>query len=972
MIHTIGNRIRSALAWLARASWRHPFVIVFAFVLAILFSLDATRHHLRIDSSTEDMLSDRLAFRQIHQDFRQAFPALARNIVIVVDSDNADRAQDAAASLLDALEETATRPSSAIQSVFGAQDHPFFRRNGLLYLDTDALRDLSDRLARAQPLLGHLVANPSLDGVFSALELALAQDNAPVVTDFIAALNQSFDAAKMPDRVDTPFSWNVLLAADLGLDRADNGEPTTRRFILVRPVIDFTSLDPADKAIATIRKIATDAENRYGVTIRLTGAIVMEEEEYASVFQSVRVAAVISFIFVLLIVIWALGSSRLIAASMLTLLAGLSLTFGFATLSVGRLNLISVAFSVLYIGLAIDFALQFCLRYREEWQNDAHDSHTDNKGHRIIDATATGVALPIFLAAVAAAIGFLSFLATDYIGLSELGIIAGGGMMIALFTTFTILPALIRLFDGKPSANNKGQSKKIRTNMPDRRNPGSPTYFYLFGDACATWINAHYRWIIVVTFAVLAALVPEASRLRFDADPINLKDPSSPSVQTARDIRNASPLSEHSAVAVTDNIAAATDLAQRFENLETVDYAVSPHQWIPQDQAEKREIIADTALFLLPTLLAGDGVDRPNRNIDRELSARRLRGAIDAYLKADNKHRINGMAHPQKDTGIKGIKNPNRPLRDHLRRLRDHLDRLPTTTDKNHHDTKNADTIDGKAVLQRDSKNSDAIDGKAVLQRVEDHILAGMAGRLDRLAQSLSPDDDITLATLPPMIRERIVAKDGRALVRVYPSTRLAGREELEHFVNDIRGQFPRVTDTPVVIFEAGNIVLNAFIKAGILAVSINLILVWIAVRSAIHTLFVFVPLVCAALAGAALAALWDIPINFANLIALPLLFSLGISYGIYIVLRFRTVGQIRPLILSSTPRAVFFSAATTVASFASLMVATHTGIASMGQLLTISLLCATFFTLVLLPALLAATHQNDRHRPMKPHRQSR
>src|SRR6185312_2101639 len=189
-----------------------------------------------------------------------------------------------------------------------------------------------------------------------------------------------------------------------------------RRFVGVDPVLGFSSLDPGQKADSSIRKAAADLhlKERFQARVRLTGTVPMGDEEFSTVQQGASVN-IIGTIVIVLIILWlALKSKRIIAAVFINLFAGLAITAALGLLMVGALNMISVAFAVLFVGLGVDFAIQFCVRYRAE-----RFACPDLK--EALGRAASEIGVPLTLAAAAVAAGFLSFLPTDYRGLSELG-----------------------------------------------------------------------------------------------------------------------------------------------------------------------------------------------------------------------------------------------------------------------------------------------------------------------------------------------------------------------------------------------------------------------------------------------------------------------------------------------------------------------------------------------------------------------
>jgi hypothetical protein len=239
------------------------------------------------------------------------------------------------------------------------------------------------------------------------------------------------------------------------------------------------------------------------------------------------------------------------------------------------------------------------------------------------------------------------------------------------------------------------------------------------------------------------------------------------------------------------------------------------------------------------------------------------------------------------------------------------------------------------------------------LEDLEALLLFSLPERLKKLRQSLDARE-VTVEDLPELLRQRKIAADGRTLVEVFPSESLTSNDALKRFVTAVRRVAPNATEDPVILLEGGDAVTTAFRQAGIFSLAAITVLLLIVLQSVIDTLLVLFPLALAAVFTASSSVILGVPFNFANIIAIPLLFSLGVAYGIYLVLRERSADSIADVMTTSTPRAILFSALTTMCSFGTLAISSHLGTASMGQLLTISLTLALVCTLVVLPCLLA------------------
>jgi hypothetical protein len=240
--------------------------------------------------------------------------------------------------------------------------------------------------------------------------------------------------------------------------------------------------------------------------------------------------------------------------------------------------------------------------------------------------------------------------------------------------------------------------------------------------------------------------------------------------------------------------------------------------------------------------------------------------------------------------------------------------------------------------------------GTALLPPMRETLLPGLQQRLAKLAVLLQAKP-VTLEDLPPELRQGWIAADGRARVEVFPRGDARDHDTLERFVVALRTVAPNATGTPVTIQEAGRLISGAFVEAGIVAVAAITVLHVLVLRRVREVALVIAPLLLAAALTLAITVVAGVPLNYANIIALPLLLGIGVAFDIYFVMNWRA-GQSHHL-QSSTARAVVFSALTTMSAFGSLALSRDPGTSEMGQLLTISLACTLFCTLIVLPALL-------------------
>jgi len=852
--------LRSAIIRIVDGSARHPaWVIALALVLSALSAVYAGRN-FAIKTDINELISPDLPWARHVQQFLRAFPQ--REILVVVDAPTPELVERAADRLQDALEAN----PGLFPAVRQPQGGSFFARNGLLYLPTDEVRRAADGLTQADYLIGTLAADPSLRGALEALSLGLMgvrrkdiglDDMALTLTmaaDTLEAVLAGHPAA---------FSWRVLTSNK----PAEPGD--LRRLIEVQPQLDYAALEPGRAATDAIRQaadrlnLATDDLAR----VRVTGLIPMDDDEFASVKQNAGLNAT-GTLLALLVILWlALRSARIIVAVVVSIAIGLAISVAWGLILVGALNLISIGFFVLFVGLGVDFGIQLSVRYRAE-------RHECDDLRAALHSAAVKAGGPLALAAGATAVGFASFLPTDYRGLSELGQIAGSGMIIAFLVTITVLPALLALL-GPPAEPR-------------------PVGFAALAPLDAS-LQRHR--IAVVALTVLGVLVaaPLLFFLPFDFNPLHLRSPTVESVATYLELRKDPQLGVNSIEIIEPNLAAADAVAQRLSQLPQVAQATTLSSLVPDDQDEKLSLIREAAATIGPSLKPTETIPPPTD--EEKIEA--LTATADSLTKIA--------------AGAQG------PGAEAARRLSRALSRLA-----------GADP--------------------AVRARAEAAIVEPLRLSLEQLGQQLEPQK-ISVETLPPDIAREWISDDGHARVRVLPKGDPDKTEVLRDFVTSVLAVEPNATGEAVALYESGNTVVRAFVEAGIFALSAIALLLWITLRRIGDVLLTLVPLVIAGVVTLELCVIIDLPLNFANIIALPLLLGVGVAFKIYYIMAWRA-GK-TALLQSVLTRAVTYSAMTTATAFGSLWMSSHPGTSSMGKLMALALLCTMAAAVLFQPALM-------------------
>jgi hopanoid biosynthesis associated RND transporter like protein HpnN len=558
---------QALMAWVDAVQRRPLRAVVGVLVLAGL-GLAHAAANLGIQGETSVLFSDRLPFKQAEASYYGAFPNQYENMFVVVDGPTPEAAGAAAEALTRRLREA----TGTIEMAFLPGGGAFFEQHAFLYLETAELEDLADELAEAQPYLAELARDGSLHALASLLArgaraLREGDVESERLVPILVRTREAIDA-QLAGR-DYALSWSEVLS-----DREIEGDPRSR-VIFVQPRLSSAALQPAAPAIGEVRRAAEElglGQDR-DLRVRVTGDVALSYEEIGVVKRQAALSGIASFVCVGLILMLGLRSVHLVAATLLTLLAGLLLTAGFTSLSVGHLNMISAAFAVLFIGLGVDFGIHFCVRYRE-LRIDGHD-HPE-----ALRTTARDVGSSLVLCALTTSIGFLAFVPTSFIGVAELGIISSGGMLIGLFCTLTLLPALLSLPRPPSPRGVAGEMSWTGTlvELPVRY-PRS------------------VRGAAIVLGALAILALPEA---RFDNNPLNVRDPASESVKTLTELLERGGSSPWSVNAFAPDVASATILAERMRALPEVARVVTLTDFVPKDQSEKLEIIEEVALFLGP------------------------------------------------------------------------------------------------------------------------------------------------------------------------------------------------------------------------------------------------------------------------------------------------------------------------------------------------------------------------------------
>ncbi|MDA9529567.1 MMPL family transporter [Bradyrhizobium sp. CCBAU 25338] len=853
--------LQSVVVAIVRACTRFASLVV---VLGLLLSVGAgyyTARHFAINTDINSLISQNLDWRKRDQQFDQAFDQ-NETILAVIEARTPEMASAAADALYARLKDDKTNFQSMQQLGSGE----FFEKNGLLFLPTEEVAKITGQFESAAPLIEIMAGDPSIRGLTGALETGLAGvkrgqvklDNTERPFNLIAQTVET-----VLNKGNASFSWRELVS-DEPLKDSDK-----RAFIEFKPILDYNALEPGKDATNAIRKAAADLDfpNKYQARVRLTGPVPIANEEYATVQEGAVVNGVGTVLVVLLILWLALHSAKIIFAVFVNLFVGLAITTAAGLMMVGSLNLLSIAFAVLFVGLGVDFGIQYSVRYRSE-----RYKHDDLAGALVLAAKRSAV--PLSLAAMATAAGFLCFMPTDYKGISELGQIAGVGMLVAFVSSITVLPALLKLL------NPPGEPEPVG---------------YAFLAPVDHFLEKHRVLIVGGTLLLALGGLPLLYFMKFDFNPMNLRNPKAESIATFLDLRKDPNTGANAINVMTTSEEQARQVEARLEKVPEVLRVMSLDSFVPQDQPPKLKLLAQGAKVLNPALNPDqiDAAPSDQENIESLKSS------------ADNLRRTAGDA-----------KGPGAVA---SRRLADALEKLA---------------------------NGD----EATRNKAQDVFVTPMKIVFDQLRNAMQAEP-VTLKSLPPELVSAWKSKDGIIRVEALPKGDPNDNDTLRKFAAAVLAAEPTAIGGPVSILKSGDTVVKAFIHAGIYALVVIGLLLWITLRRFVDVLMTLVPLLVAGAVTLEICVLIGLPLNFANIVAFPLLLGVGVAFKIYYVVAWRS-GRTN-LLQTSLTRAIFFSALTTATAFGSLWLSSHPGTSSMGKLLALSLVTTLAAVLLFQPALM-------------------
>ena len=813
---------------------KNPYKVVISFLFITILSIFSTFQNLSVNTSTDSLIDNQLTFKKNQKKLKTHFPILDNNILIRIKGDNSKKIENLFIEIKDKLDERVE-----FDFYYSPNFDNFFKSNFFSLLPENQKIDFINQLYQFQPFISELNNNTKFKGFNNFLELVLKSQNTDAFKNFDIIFNNFLVAFNTNSKVE----WKNILKKDFD-----------EIFILLSVNRDYLQTNGFSSTYDFLQSLRENYNSK-SMNVQFTGGLIIDYEEVKSVSNGAALSGLLSIFLVSIILLASLKKIKIIFCLILSILVGLFITTGITSLTVGSLNLISVAFAVLFIGLSVDFGIQVFLRILEN-QGENSQLKTFKNELSLVSRTIT-------IASIPSIVGFLSFVPTKYTGLSELGIISAIGLFVGLLVNILFLPAIYSLIKKSEKITIEYKKNKLWKNL-------------------LKFILSKKYYLLSILAIISIFDLSFIKSISFDFDAMKVKDQKLQSVILAKELIEKNPTSDYIISIVEDKEINSAELKNLINN-PNIQEIRSLNSLFEEYESENLDYLK----FLIST-----GVSK------------------EFYSSPDEFERFKGLL-----IKIKNLK----------------IDNLSNICEE---------------LLNQLSK----IDFTQKEIRVIEDLFFSKLDDLNDIILAIGTKKTKNYNEIPDYYKKRFESLDGFYRYEVIPAKDVNKIENLEQFVDSVQKYYPDATGMPVVQLEAGKIVINSFIYAFIFSFIITFLYLLIIFKNIYKVFLCILSLLIAFILLIFLMIIFKINLNFANMISLPLLFSLGISYPIYFISRLSEKGSVSKVFDSNTPLAIFTSSLTTICSFGTLFFSSHQGTSSMGLLLFISLLTTLISSLIFLP----------------------
>ena len=888
---TADTLLARLLSRLTTAVCRYPRWFVYPQAVLFLVSVIYTAGYLETDMNRDNLVGPNHKNHENYLRLQKEFPQQGNDLEVVVESENLEKNRQFVERIAAKME----AETNLFRDVFYEQSLSVMGAKALLFADEDDLVELKQKLDDALPFLRQFTRTTNLitffDQVNTDFRTAPHEANArteslmqaiPALTRIITQASDCLGRPGAPPSPSVTSLFNAGSETNIYLTFAQG------RIFLVTAHAPSGDLNNA--AIERLRQLILETKAEVpGLNVGLIGEPVLDFDEMTQAKKDMTLASLLSLFLCALIFIYGYNETGRPFKAIICLAVGMAYTLAFTTLAVGHLNILTVTFAPMLIGLAIDFGVHLITRYEEELR---HGLAKEAAMAKAMVFTGQG----IFTGALTTAGAFLAMYFTNFKGIQEMGLICGGGLLLCLVPMMTLLPVLLL---------------RGRQNVMDHQTAEDDTRARIEN----IWLQ---RPMCVVTItAVLCGLaLIQARRVHFDYNMQKLQAVGLPAVVFEDKLFAAADKSLLYGAVVADSLTNAIDLENKIKELPTVAEVEPPSSLLDHllnpSSREKLALIGQIKQALAPLEFGA-----PDTN------------PADLYAFSRTLYSLYGYCGNVLDDPDVRTNEPE--LAKQFVALRQAIDNLR------------------KTMLQGDPPTLAEHADK--LARFQQALFTDMRATF-QLLQNQDDRAPLHVEDLPRAFRDQFVGETGKYLLQVFPKIDVWQRANQEKFIAELRTVYPSVTGTPVQLYEFEELLKNSYIQAAWYSLAAIVLLVWFHFRSFSSVILSLLPVGIGTLWLAGLMGWLGIPFNVANIMTLPLVVGIGVTNGVQILNRFaeeRTPG----ILARSTGKAVLVSGLTAIAGFGSMTIAKDRGIHSLGCVMATGIAACMIAGLTFLPALL-------------------
>lgn len=892
------------LGALAKAACRRPGLFLYPQLVLAVACVIYTVRCLEFNTSRNDLVGANKKYHQNFLRFKKEFPT-QDDLVVVVESENSEKNRQFVERLGAKLE----AETNLFTHLFFKGDLKMLGSKALLFVPEENLVELKKTMKDYRPFIERFTRTTNLVSLFDMINTQFRtakqernEQNDSLVRALPALERIVSQATASLQRPGVPPSPGVMALFDAGEAAEREIYITFAQGQIYLITAQAVTEEKNAEAVGRLRELIAETQHEVpGLNVGATGEPILEIDEMAQSERDTLLATVVSLVLIFGIIIYGYGKvSRRIKADF-CLLVGMAYTMAFTTLAIGHLNILTITFAPILIGLAIDFGVHLIARYEEELGRGRSEEEAITKA---MVWTGQGILTGAFTTAGA----FLAMGFTNFRGIQEMGIICGGGLLICLVPMVTLLPVLL-LRDRQPAPNPPAGKRDHREWIEN------------------LWLG---RPVLVVAATLISCAVAawQFPRIHFDYNLLNMQSQGLPAVEFEEKLisavtnsasgTNASGRSVLFAAVVTDSVGQALQLEEQIRKLPVVAEVDSIARLLTEDASDKLRLIGE-----IKQELAGLQFAPPESEAVNAAELSRTLYSTGGYL---------GLA-------AEAAQAEDEALARQLRSLRKAIEKF-------------------RAVMLKGTEAEQA--ARAVkLAAFQDALFSDMRETFDAL-RNQDNRGRLRVEDLPPALRDRFVGVSGKYLIQVYPKENVWHREHQKEFVQQLRTVDPNVTGTPVQLYEYTTLLKRSYEQAALYSLAAISLLVFVHFRSLSSVLLSLLPVAVGGIWLGGLMGYYGIQFNPANIMTLPLVIGIGVTNGIHILNRFAEE-RTASLLARSTGKAVLVSGLTAVAGFGSLVLARHRGIESLGYVMAIGVMTCMIAGLTFLPALLNLLAKRDR-----------